>query len=40
MLAWTGFHVLQLCGGTAGAWNLQPPKLDEMELMAIALKPA
>ena len=40
MFAWTGFRILGLYGGTAGAWNLQTPKLDEMELMIIAERPA
>lgn len=38
MLTDTGFEVVGIYGGTAGAWNLQPPSLDEYELMAIARK--
>jgi 2-polyprenyl-3-methyl-5-hydroxy-6-metoxy-1,4-benzoquinol methylase len=33
-----GFHVDHIFGGTAGSWNREIPKLDEMELMAIAKK--
>ena len=40
MLTWVGFRVLGLYGGTAGAWGLRPPSLDEIELMVIAKKPA
>jgi len=32
-----GFHVNHIFGGTAGSWNRETPKLDEMELMAIAI---
>ena len=39
MLAWTGFTVLGIYGGTAGSWGLRLPKLDEYELMVIAEKP-
>ncbi len=34
-----GFEILYLGGGTAGDWGKRPPKLDEMELMMIAVKP-
>lgn len=40
MLAQAGFNVEHIYGGTAGAWNRQTPSLDEIELMAIARKPA
>ncbi len=40
MLAWAGFRVAGLYGGTAGEWGLRQPKLDEMELMAIAERAA
>jgi SAM-dependent methyltransferase len=36
MLLWAGFQLVGIYGGTAGDWGLRPPKLDEMELMAIA----
>jgi len=39
MLSVAGFDVVNIYGGTAGAWNRKPPRLDEMELMAIAIKP-
>ena len=39
MLAWAGFHVDGIYGGTAGEWGLRPPKLDEIELMVLAEKP-
>jgi SAM-dependent methyltransferase len=35
-----GFHNVNVYGGTAGNWGIRPPKLDEMELMVIAEKPA
>jgi SAM-dependent methyltransferase len=38
MAAWVGFDVLGVYGGTAGSWNLEPPKLDEFELMLLAVK--
>ncbi len=38
MLTLVGFRVLGIYGGTAGSWNLSPPKLDEMELMILADK--
>jgi 2-polyprenyl-3-methyl-5-hydroxy-6-metoxy-1,4-benzoquinol methylase len=34
-----GFQVDHIYGGTAGSWNRETPKLDEMELMGIARKP-
>lgn len=40
MLLLSGFLVEHIYGGTAGAWNRLPPSLDEIELMAIARKPA
>lgn len=39
ILTQAGFVVEAIYGGTAGGWNRQLPKLDEMELMAIAIKP-
>ncbi len=36
LLEMAGFEVLAIYGGTAGSWNKQAPKLDEMELMAMA----
>jgi len=39
MLSTTGFDVVNIYGGTAGAWRRNPPRLDEMELMAIATRP-
>ncbi|MGD2110800.1 MAG: class I SAM-dependent methyltransferase [Phycisphaerae bacterium] len=36
MMALVGFELVGVYGGTAGAWNMQPPKLDEMELMIMA----
>jgi 2-polyprenyl-3-methyl-5-hydroxy-6-metoxy-1,4-benzoquinol methylase len=33
-----GFQVDHIFGGTAGSWNRETPRLDEMELMAIARK--
>ena len=38
MLSVSGFEEVNIYGGTAGAWNRNPPQLDEMELMAIATK--
>jgi 2-polyprenyl-3-methyl-5-hydroxy-6-metoxy-1,4-benzoquinol methylase len=38
ILKTAGFRVDHVFGGTAGAWNRGTPKLDEMELMAIARK--
>ncbi len=38
MLQGAGFKVQGLYGGTAGAWHKGPIKLDEYEMMAIALK--
>ena len=35
MLAWAGFDIRGIYGGTAGNWGLRPPLLDEYELMAI-----
>lgn len=40
LLAWIGFEVVGIYGGTAGAWHLGAPKLDEYELMALAGRPA
>jgi ubiquinone/menaquinone biosynthesis C-methylase UbiE len=34
----SGFRVLSLWGGTAGGWNKEPLKLDEIEVMAISEK--
>lgn len=39
MLLAAGLDVLGIYGGTAGDWGLRPPKLDEMELMALAERP-
>jgi SAM-dependent methyltransferase len=39
MLRATGFIDVRVYGGTAGAWQLAAPKLDEMELMLFANKP-
>ena len=39
MLTWAGFAVSGIYGGTAGAWQLEAPALDEMEIMALASKP-
>jgi SAM-dependent methyltransferase len=39
MLLAAGLEVRGIHGGTAGDWGLRPPKLDEMELMALAEKP-
>jgi SAM-dependent methyltransferase len=38
MLRIAGFTVVQMWGGTAGAWDRKPVDLDEMEIMAIARK--
>ena len=38
LLITAGFEVKHMGGGTAGDWGLRPVKLDEMELMAIAVK--
>ena len=38
MLRIAGFTVLQIWGGTAGAWNRKPVDLDEMEIMVILQK--
>lgn len=38
MLGESGFRLLALWGGTAGAWNKKPFKLDEYEIMVIAEK--
>lgn len=38
MLGESGFRLLALWGGTAGAWNKEPLKLDEYEIMVIAEK--
>ena len=38
MLETCGFEVLHLWGGTAGMWNKEPLKLDEMEIMIISQK--
>lgn len=38
MLKVSGFHVQHIWGGTAGSWNRQPLKMDEMELMVFARK--
>jgi len=39
MLRQVGFQVDVISGGTAGNWRLDPPFLDEMEIMVIARKP-
>ncbi|MFW5652416.1 MAG: class I SAM-dependent methyltransferase [Planctomycetota bacterium] len=39
MVAWIGFEVQAVYGGTAGAWGRRAPSLDEIELMLIASKP-
>lgn len=39
MLISAGFRVIGVHGGTAGDWGLRPPRLDEIELMAIAERP-
>ncbi|MCK4724776.1 MAG: class I SAM-dependent methyltransferase, partial [Anaerolineales bacterium] len=39
MLTTSGFDVVNIYGGTAGAWSRNPPRLDEIELMAIAIRP-
>ncbi|MBD3403710.1 methyltransferase domain-containing protein [candidate division GN15 bacterium] len=36
LLRTSGFRDLHLWGGTAGSWGRRRPKLDEMELMAVA----
>ena len=36
MLEISGFDVEKLYGGTAGAWNREPVKLDEIEIMTIS----
>lgn len=38
MLDKSGFRLLALWGGTAGAWNKASLKLDEYEIMVIAEK--
>jgi ubiquinone/menaquinone biosynthesis C-methylase UbiE len=38
ILETAGFNVSHIYGGTAGAWNRETPRLDEMELMAIATR--
>jgi cyclopropane fatty-acyl-phospholipid synthase-like methyltransferase len=38
MLEISGFIVENIYGGTAGAWNREPVKLDEIEIMAISHK--
>jgi cyclopropane fatty-acyl-phospholipid synthase-like methyltransferase len=38
MLEISGFVVEKMYGGTAGAWNREPVKLDEIEIMAICHK--
>ena len=38
MLTWVGLDVLGIYGGTAGAWDLASPKLDEIELMVLSEK--
>ena len=40
LLSVAGFEVEALWGGTAGLPFRRPPELDEMELMALAVKPA
>jgi cyclopropane fatty-acyl-phospholipid synthase-like methyltransferase len=38
MLTVSGFDVQHIYGGTAGNWGRRPPDLDEMEIMAIAVR--
>jgi SAM-dependent methyltransferase len=38
MLEMTGFRVESIFGGTAGAWNRETVSLDEIEIMAIAIR--
>ncbi len=38
MLDITGFRVDSIFGGTAGAWNRETVSLDEIEIMAIAIR--
>jgi len=38
MLTVSGFDVQHIYGGTAGNWGRRPPELDEMELMAVAVR--
>jgi SAM-dependent methyltransferase len=40
MLGWAGFEVDGVYGGTAGSWGLRPLKLDEIELLLMAHRPA
>jgi 2-polyprenyl-3-methyl-5-hydroxy-6-metoxy-1,4-benzoquinol methylase len=40
MLTVSGFEVTHIYGGTAGSWRRNTPQLDEMELMAISIKPS
>jgi cyclopropane fatty-acyl-phospholipid synthase-like methyltransferase len=40
MLEEAGFYVLGLWGGTAGAWNKAPLKLDEYEIMLLSSRGA
>jgi SAM-dependent methyltransferase len=39
ILRQVGFQVDVISGGTAGNWRLDPPFLDEMEILVIARKP-
>jgi cyclopropane fatty-acyl-phospholipid synthase-like methyltransferase len=38
LLQYVGFTVEHIWGGTAGSWQRQPPDMDEIELMAVAVK--
>ncbi|HEY8542170.1 MAG TPA: class I SAM-dependent methyltransferase [Pseudothermotoga sp.] len=38
MLKMTGFVVENIWGGTAGSWNRQPLRMDEMEIMIVSKK--
>jgi len=39
MLQHAGFTVKCIGRGTAGAWSIQPPAMDEMEILALAQRP-
>ena len=38
LLHLAGFEIVNIWGGTAGSWNRQPLRLDEIEIMAVAAK--
>ena len=40
LLSDSGFEVLHVWGGTAGAWNKLPLKLDEIEAMYLCRRPS